>query len=65
MTTESQDLGLTSHPNVSSVSNLYIEMSKIKKSFSSVNLFGTGADKSSSPQKGAEFMLVNLRTFHH
>ncbi len=38
MTTESQDLGLTSHPNVSSVSNLYIEMSKVKKSFSSVDL---------------------------
>ncbi len=64
MTTESQDLGLTSHPNVSSVSNLYIEMSKVKKSFSSVNLFGTAA-KTSSPQKGAEFMLVNLETFHH
>jgi len=65
MTAESQDLGLTSHPNVS---NLYIGMSKrkmAKKAFRSVNLFGTGADKSSSPQIGSEFILVNVRTFPH
>ncbi len=36
-----------------------------KKAFRSVNLFGTGADKSSSPQIGSEFILVNLRTFPH